>query len=165
MYNVVLLIERQLIDLDADQILGLHEGVDDDVTYHVLLPVDPSAAALGASMTSFSSGEVLPTVDPQQLRELQDQNDAAGHSELEATAQLLRDRGQQVTTEMVEGDPIGALAELVKTTSADEAIILTEPHLVTEFLKIDWASRARRKLHIPTLHLLEHLPFNAQTEV
>jgi hypothetical protein len=33
MYNVALLIERQLAEIDALQIIELHEGVDDDVTY------------------------------------------------------------------------------------------------------------------------------------
>ncbi len=42
MYDVALLIERQLNELDADQIIALHEGLDDTVHYHLLLPVQPS---------------------------------------------------------------------------------------------------------------------------
>jgi hypothetical protein len=165
MYNVVLLIEQELADIDADQVISLHEGVDDRITYHLLLPVASSAVALSASMTAFGSGEVIAPIDPDTMRHLQDDYDEMGQKELDASAELLRSRKQTVTEKLVEGDPIYELDELVQQVSADEVIILTEPHLVSEFLKLDWTSRARRRFDVPTLHLLEHLPFSAQTEL
>jgi peptide chain release factor 2 len=45
---------------------------------------------------------------------------------------------------------------------AREAIILTRSHVVAEFFHIDWTSRARRKLGVPVLHLLEHENFDEQ---
>jgi hypothetical protein len=54
------------------------------------------------------------------------------------------------------------LLTLVKATGSAEVIILTEPHVVKEFLQIDWTSRAQRKLDVPSVHLLEHVPFEAQ---
>ena len=54
MYDVALLIERQLSDLDADQVVALHEGLDDSVTYHLLLPVDTALwVATGATIASL----------------------------------------------------------------------------------------------------------------
>ena len=41
-------------------------------------------------------------------------------------------------------------------------IILTRPHVVSEFFHVDWTSRARRKLGVPVLHLLEHENFDEQ---
>lgn len=165
MYNVALLIERQLIDLDADQILSLHEGVEDDVTYHVLLPVDSSPAALSASMSTFSGAQMVPLGEPAEYEEVEDVLRRDGQQELDASVALLRDRGQTVDPKLVEYDPIEALVDVVKEKSCDEVIILTEPHLVREFLKLDWTSRARRKLDVPTLHLLEHYTFDEQAEL
>lgn len=161
MYDVALLIERQLNGLDADQIIALHEGLDDTVAYHLLLPVQGSNAILASSMTALG-GQVLPIVDPDAIAELQKEIVRAGESELDASAALLRARNVDVTAKLTEDDPIDALVDFVKETGSDEVIILTEPHIVKEFLQLDWTSRAQRKLDVPSVHLLEHVPFDAQ---
>lgn len=161
MYDVALLIERQLNELDADQIVALHEGLEDTVSYHLLLPVEPSSALLASSMGAFG-GQMIPVAEPAALEDAQDEIVKAGQSELDASAALLKARGSEVTAELTERDPIDALIAMVKDTGSDEAIILTDPHVVKEFLQIDWTSRAQRKLDIPSIHLLEHVPFDAQ---
>ena len=161
MFDVSLLIERQLNALDADQVVALHEGLDDTVRYHLLLPVESSSALLMSSMGALG-GQVVPISEPGAIADVQDSIDRAGQDELAASAALLSDRGQQVTATMTEDDPIEALLALVKSTSSSEVIILTEPHVVKEFLHIDWTSRAQRKLDVPSVHLLEHVPFDAQ---
>ena len=35
--------------------------------------------------------------------------------------------------------------------------------MVSEFFHLDWTSRARRKLGVPVLHLLEHENFDEQS--
>ena len=161
MFDVALLIERQLNDLDADQVIALHEGLDDTVRYHLLLPVESSSAMLVSSMGSLG-GQVVPITDPTTIDDVQESIDRVGQSELDASAALLAERGQQVTATITEGDPVDALVALVKDTASSEVIILTEPHVVKEFLQIDWTSRAQRKLDVPSVHLLEHVPFDAQ---
>ena len=162
MYDVALLIERQLTDLDADQVVALHEGLDDTVRYHLLLPVDTSASMLASSMSALGGGQIVTIADADVIADVQHELSSAGQAELDASAALLTARGQQVTSALTEDDPIAALAELVARTSSSEAIILTESHVVREFLHLDWTSRAKRKLDVPTLHLLEHVPFSAQ---
>jgi hypothetical protein len=162
MYDVALLIERQLTDLDADQVVALHEGLDDTIRYHLLLPVDSSATILASSMSALGGGQIVTIADADVIADVQHELSSAGQAELDASASLLTARGQQVTTALTEDDPIDALAELVARTSSSEAIILTESHVVREFLHLDWTSRAKRKLDVPTLHLLEHVPFSAQ---
>lgn len=162
MYDVALLIERQLNDLDADQVIALHEGLDDTVRYHLLLPVEGSNAILSSSMSALGSGQVMPLTEPEAIEDVQEQIVEAGQSELDASAALISARGQEVTSKLTEDDPIDALLELVRTTGSSEVIILTEPHLVREFLQLDWTSRAQRKLDVPSVHLLEHVPFDAQ---
>lgn len=162
MYDVALLIERQLSDLDADQVVALHEGLDDTVVYHLLLPVDTSASLLASSMSALGGGQIMTIADADMIADVQQELSSAGRAELEASAALLSARDQQVTVTLTEDDPISALSELVQATASAEAIILTEPHIVREFLHVDWTSRAKRKLDVPTLHLLEHVPFSAQ---
>jgi hypothetical protein len=162
MYDVALLIERQLTALDADQIVALHEGLDEPVAYHILLPVESSTAVLSSSLSALGAGQFMPPTEPDVLAEVQREIKTAGQAELEASAALLLARTPNVTQQLTEDDPILALAELVKSTSSAEAIILTESHVVSEFLHLDWTSRARRKLKVPTLHLLEHVSFAGQ---
>lgn len=162
MYDVALLIERQLSELDADQIVALHEGLDEDVSYHILLPVESSTAVLSSSLSALGAGQFMPPTEPDVLAEVQREIRTAGEAELEASAALLRGRAANVTARLTEDDPIRALTELVKATNSAEAIILTDSHLVSEFFHLDWTSRARRKLDVPTLHLLEHVPFSGQ---
>jgi len=163
MYEVALLIERQLNALDVDQVISLHEGLDDDVTYHLLLPVESSAALLASSLSSLGGGQILPADDPDMLTRIQDEIVTSGQRELDASAELLREHGQKVTALLTDDDPVSALETLVAHTSTVEVIVLTEPHVIQEFFHVDWTSRARRKLNVPTLHLLEHVPFDAQT--
>jgi len=162
MYDVTLLIERQLAALDADQVVALHEGLDEPVRYHLLLPVDTSASMLASSMSALGAGQIMTISDADAIAEVQQELSSAGQAELEASAALLRERDQEVTATLTEDDPIAALSELVAETDSAEAIILTEPHVVREFLHLDWTSRAKRALDVPTLHLLEHVPFSAQ---
>lgn len=162
MFDVAVLIERQLNDLDADQLIALHEGLDDEVTYHLLLPVESSINILASSMTSLGA-DFAPAVTSGTVDELDDKIVTAGEDELTASADLFTARGQHVTATLTQEDPIDALVALVESTDAREAIVLTEPHLVKEFLRADWSSRAQRKLNVPTVHLLEHVPFEAQS--
>lgn len=161
MYDVALLIERALQPLDADQIVSLHEGLDDTVRYHVLLPVESSAALLAASMGAVG-GQLVPITEPLVVDDVQQEIVRSGRAELDASGALFTERGQQVSTRLTEDDPVDALAALVAETSSAEAIILTESHVVQEFFHLDWTSRAKRRLDVPTLHLLEHVPLDAQ---
>lgn len=162
MYDVALLIERQLNELDADQIIALHEGLDDTVRYHLLLPVESSTAILSSSMSALGAGQIVPISEPDTLEDVQDEIVKAGQSELDASAALIKARKQEVSAKLTEEDPIEALVALVKESGSNEVIILTEPHVVREFLHLDWTSRARRVLDVPSVHLLEHVPFDAQ---
>ncbi len=161
MYDVALLIEHQLEPLDADQVVSLHEGLDEPVTYHLLLPVESSTATMMSSMTSFG-GQVLPPTEPDLVDDLSREVRRAGQAELEASVALLRERGQQVAAELAQDDPLDELVALAKRVEVAEVIVMTDSHAVRELLRLDWASRARRALDVPTLHLLEHVPFDAQ---
>jgi hypothetical protein len=165
-YHVVLLVEQALTKADAAQVRSLHEGLEEPVTYHVLLPMEDAAARIEASMGSLAAGEVMASpamamreVDIEAVRKDCQERSAR---DLEQTLAALRDAGADATGEVVTQPPIDALATKVKAVDGREAIILTRPHVVAEFFHVDWTSRARRKIGVPCLHLLEHENFDEQ---
>jgi hypothetical protein len=164
-YDVVLLIEQALSAADAARVRSLHEGLDEPVTYYVLLPVDDAAARVEAAMGSLPSSELLgaPNVltNGADLAAVEDDARERAQEALAATLTALTTAGAKAVGELVE-DPIQALAAKVKQVDGREAIILTRPHVVAEFFHVDWTAQARRKLGVPVLHLLEHESFDEQ---
>ena len=165
-YDVVLLAEQALSPLDATQVRSLHEAIEEPVTYHVLVPVEDSATQIETGMGALAGGEVLAT--PTMFMDADD-IDEIRHEVLEAAGSSVRDSvaaleatGAKAVGDIVSVDPIQALAKKVGDVDAREAIILTRPHVVSEFFHLDWTSRARRKLGVPVLHLLEHENFDEQ---
>jgi hypothetical protein len=167
-YAVVLLVEQALTPGDAAQVHSLHEGLDEAVTYHVLLPLEDAAARIESAMGSLTAGDMMasPTmpmseVDLEAVRkDCQDRSS----SELTATLDALRQSGATAVGEVVVDPPIDALAAKVTEVDGREAIILTRPHVVAEFFHLDWTSKARRRIGVPILHLLEHENFDEQAE-
>lgn len=168
MYDVVLLIEQELSALDADQVLALHEELEADderVTYHVLLPVEESSTRVHAALGSIARYEMIPpteTMSPEALARLDAELVAAAQAGLQRSLTLLRAGGHQAEGELIHDDPVGGLVRVSNDHDAAEAIVVTGPHAVREFLHVDWTSRARRALGIPILHLLEHETFDEQ---
>ena len=165
-YDVVLLVEQALSSQDAAQVRGLHDSIEEPVTYHVLVPVEDSATQIESGMGALAGGEVLATptmfMDPDTIDEIKHELlDAARAAVRDSVANLERAGGKAVG-DIVSVDPIQALAKKVGDVDAREAIILTRPHVVSEFFHLDWTSRARRKLGVPVLHLLEHENFDEQ---
>jgi len=165
-YDVVLLVEQTLTDVDARQVRSLHEGLDQPVTYHVLLPVEDAAARIEAAMGSVTGHDLVPgpsiSVPPPDLAEIARETKEQAHAELEATLAALKAAGASAKGQVVSAHPIDALAAKVAEVDGREAIILTQPHVVAEFFHVDWTSRARRKIGVPVLHLLEHENFDEQ---
>jgi hypothetical protein len=167
-YDVVLLVEQPLSDLDARQVRGLHESVEDPVRYHLLLPVEDAAARVESTMGSLAASEVLAapvvTRDPAAVENMQHELLERARADVNASMQRLMAAGGTGAGEVVAGDPMVALAEKVTEVGAAEVIVLTRPHIVAEFFHLDWSSRARRKLGVPVLHLLEQENFDEQAE-
>ncbi|GAA4710553.1 hypothetical protein [Nocardioides conyzicola] len=168
-YDVVLLIEQALSEQDAAQVHSLHEGlVDQGVVYHVLLPLEDAAARIESAMGSLTAGDMLasPTIPMSEVdldavrKDCEDRTD----SELKQTLDALTKSGAVARGQVVTDPPIDALAAKVAEVDGREAIILTRPHVVAEFFHLDWTSKARRKLGVPILHLLEHETFDEQSE-
>ncbi|MGH3364849.1 MAG: hypothetical protein ACRDOW_08970 [Nocardioidaceae bacterium] len=165
-YDVVLLVEQPLSAQDALQVRGLHEDLEEHVRYHLLLPVEDAAARVESAMGSLAASEVLASpalvMNEEDLEDIQHELLDNARRDLSASIQRLVDVGADAVGDIVSIDPIDALAAKVQAVDGREAIILTRPHVVAEFFHMDWSSRARRKIGVPVLHLLEHENFDEQ---
>ncbi len=170
-YDVVLLVEQALTAADAAQVRALHVELDDDPTieviYHVLLPMADAAAAVEASLGVIGGADLIAppiTPSPDEIDSVRAQYREQAERDVRATAEALSDSGAHVGSSAIVTDPpVDALTRKVKEVDGREAIILTRPHLVAEFFHVDWTSRARRKLGVPVLHLLEHETLEEQS--
>jgi hypothetical protein len=166
MYEVVLLIEKTLSEADANQVASLHESLDDTVRYHVILPCEDAASRIETALGSIAASEVLATsamsYPEMDIDELQREIRGEAQKSLDASMRLVHQTGHEVTGEVSSQEPVTALAAAVDNRKASEVIILTRPHVVAEFFHLDWTSKARRKIGVPCLHLLEHENFDEQ---
>jgi hypothetical protein len=165
-YDVVLLVEQAMSASDAQQVRSLHEDIADTVRYHVLLPLEDASARIEASLGTLGAGDVMAApalamtdIDIEAVRK--ECQDRSAH-DLEATLLAIRGAGGEATGSVTAEPPVDALAKKVSEVDGREAIILTRPHVVAEFFHVDWTSRARRKIGVPVLHLLEHETFDEQ---
>lgn len=165
-YDVVLLVEQTLTAQDAAQVRSLHDEIQGGVLYHVLVPVEDSASRIEAGMGTLATGEVLvaPALlsDPETLEKIRNDLLDVARTAVNTSVSAIVEAGGQAVGDIVSVDPIQGLAAKVNEVDAREAIILTRPHVVSEFFHLDWTSRARRKLGVPVLHLLEHETFDEQ---
>jgi hypothetical protein len=168
-YDVVLLVEQALSAQDARQVRGLHAelvGEGQDVRYHLLLPVEDAAGRIESAMGTLSAGDSLVgppmAVDPEGVEELQHELLEGARADLAASVAALEATGAQATGVLITDEPVHALVDRTQDLGAAEVIVLTRPHVVAEFFHVDWTSRARRKLGVPVLHLLEHETFDEQ---
>jgi len=165
-YDVVLLVEEPLTDLDAEQVRGLHTAIEDPVRYHVLIPVDDAAARVESAMSSLAAGEVLAApvtaMSDDDIAAMQSDLLAEARGKLDDSLARMQKAGGDAVGDVISIDPIDGLTRKVSEVDAAEVIILTRPHIVAEFFHLDWTSRARRKLGVPILHLLERETFGEQ---
>ncbi|MCW2818296.1 MAG: hypothetical protein JWR42_1083 [Marmoricola sp.] len=165
-YDVVLLAEQPLTAVDAANLRGLHGDIEDPVVYHLLLPAEDASARVEGAMGSISTGEVLSAppvaLAPEDVAHLREESLDSCRTDVDASVAEIAAAGGRAVGEPVTADPIEALAAKVGEVDAREVIIMTRPHVVAEFFHLDWTSKARRKLGVPVLHLLEHENFDEQ---
>jgi hypothetical protein len=165
-YDVVLLVETVMTVDDAAQVRSLHSDIADQVVYHVLLPLEDASARIEASLGTLGAGDVMAApsmvmseVDLDAVRE--ECRDRSDH-DLTATLDAIKEAGGQAVGSVTSEPPVDALTAKVSEVDAREVIVLTRPHVVAEFFHVDWTSRARRKLGVPVLHLMEQENFDEQ---
>jgi hypothetical protein len=166
MYNVIVLAEQAMTAGDAAEVVSLHTGIEDEKHYHVLIPCDNAQLRVEMALGSLGGGETWasPAMPPDDVntQELQDQLDSEAQTAVSVSVSALQALGHEASGEFTSDDPLESLDEVVSKQSASEVIVMTRPHVVQEFLHLDWTSKARRRLGVPVLHLVEHEDLDAE---
>jgi hypothetical protein len=166
MYNVIILAEQRMSRGDADEVTQLHDAIEDGRRYHVLIPCENAALQVETALGSLATTDVTgpPPVSPVDVDvdQVQGLIDSNAESDVRQSVEMVQATGHDADGSFTSGDPIAALEDLVRKHHADEVIVMTRPHVVAEFFHADWSSRARRRLGVPVLHLIEHEPLDAE---
>jgi hypothetical protein len=166
MYNVIVLAEQVMTPGDAAEVVSLHTGIEDQKHYHVLIPCDNAQVRVETALGSLGASDtwVSPVVDPEgfDTREVQAQLDSDAQTAVTASVAALQALGHQASGQFSSDDPLDTLDAVVAEQRADEVIVMTRPHVVQEFFHLDWTSKARRRLGVPVLHLVEHETLDAE---
>lgn len=126
MLTIVLLTENALTDHDVQRVAHLHDP--EPVCFHVILPVQADADAAARATAS---------------------------DQLAKSLALLIDAGVAAADgEVTFSHPVDAVAVRTTALSADEVIVLTEPHLLADLTRRDWATQLRHQLDLPLLHVV-----------
>lgn len=150
MNHLIVLTENALTDHDVTRII---EWYDTDLQVHVLVPETSDQSAFDQVVDDVAR------VDLDELRRDlagtdEDDEGMAAKRALSASLELLAAKGVSVTGALTPKDPIAATSSCVTTEDADELWVITEPHLVTDLLRRDWASKLRHQLSVPVLHVI-----------
>jgi hypothetical protein len=166
MYEVVILAEQAMTAGDAHEVVSLHEDIDDSRHYHVLVPCADAAQDVGAALGTVAASEAVtaPQVFTAEVdvATAQDEIERGARDAVTASVAAIRAQGVEASGEFTSADPVARLTEVVAERGAAEVVVMTLPHSVSELLHLDWTSKARRRLGVPILHLLEHEPLDAE---
>lgn len=161
MYEVVVLAERALADVDARVLADLYRDHPEPTHLHLLLPRDEGASRVDALLSVLSGGHrtsaSAPPVRPETVSADEDHDllEQEAQAELARSLERLRRYGLDADGETVPHEPLDALESVVATRGSNEVVIMTRSHAVADLLHTDWTSQARRELGVPVLHLLE----------
>ena len=72
---------------------------------------------------------------------------------LQTSVAALETSGATVFGKILDGDAVAGLVAEVQSSSARQAVVITEPHAVEDTFRTDWATQAQTKLGLPVLHL------------
>jgi hypothetical protein len=167
MYNVVVLAEQAMSRGDAQEVASLHEGIDEPRGYHVVIPCENAALQVETTLSALGSSEVLAAasvvdVAGEDVEQRQQEMDHEATQAVHASVAAIQALGHFADGRVSRADPIDALDEMVREQRADEVIVMTRPHVLAEFFHVDWTSKARRRLGVPILHLVEHEPLDGE---
>jgi hypothetical protein len=148
--HLIVLTENALTEHDVTRIVEWHEG---DLQVHVLVPETSDQSLFDEVVDDVAR------VDLDELRRdlagIEAGNEAlAARRALQESLELLDAAGVIATGALTPRDPIAATAATVTTEDADELWVITEPHLVSDLLRRDWASKLRHQVSVPVLHVI-----------
>jgi len=149
---MLVLTETALDHHDVQRLASLHEP--EPVRAHIVIPTGSDQSRLDQIVDDIAAtdlDELDEDVDPE--RSAADETISA-QGALVASVNALSAAGVDAAGSLVPKSPVNRVAELAVTENVDEIVVITEPHLVTDVLRRDWATRLRHKVKLPVLHFI-----------
>jgi hypothetical protein len=147
--RVVILTEESLQPSDVSQIVGLFGK---DLVGQVLVPIPDDEHPLSEALDHLLLTEWRAAWDAATHRGPTPNGSAEAASYLRESLAELRSAGVTADGAIVPGDPIAALVQTINTFKATQVVVVTRPHLASDTLHEDWASKARHTLGVPVIH-------------
>jgi hypothetical protein len=157
-YTMLVLTEDTLTDHDVRRLSELH--APEPVAAVVVVPSGTDQTVLDQVVDDIARvdvDELAEDVEGDQPTAPEELRVARRH--LAASVKLLTQAGISTRGELVPDHPVDSVARLASQHDVDEVIVITEPHLVTDALRRDWATQVRHRLKAahherPVLHFI-----------
>lgn len=134
----------------------LEQRVDDDTSFHVLVPVsepeDPTTSGVAGGGATSTAPTASPDAKPTAKDEELSPSDAARHRLDEALEQVER-LGAPVDGEIVTDDAVDAAARAVSQDTFDEILVSTPPPSGSQLLNRDLISQIESRVDVPVTHI------------
>jgi glycine/D-amino acid oxidase-like deaminating enzyme len=151
--TTLLLTEKALSDHDVQRVAHLHDP--EPVRIHVVVPAHDDRSELAEAVDDIARADFADALRDEDAGRTDAQLSATAASELTAAIAALKAAGVgEVDGEVVAGNPVQRVVELATELGADEVVVLTEPHLLADLTRRDWATRLRHALDLPVLHVV-----------
>lgn len=153
MFTTVLLTEKALSDHDVSRVAHLHDP--EPVHVHLVVPSHDDRSELAEAVDDITRADFADVLRDEDAGRTPAQLASAAEQEVAASiAALLAAGVAQVDGEVAAGSPVDRVVELARSLDADEVVVLTEPHLLADWTRRDWATRLRHALDLPVLHVV-----------
>jgi hypothetical protein len=152
-FTTVLLTEKTLSDHDIQRVAHLHDP--EPVHVHVVVPSHDDHSELSEAVDDITRTDFRDVLHDQDAGRSEAELTTAADRELAASIAALRAAGvAEVDGEVATGHPVDRVAEVARSMDADEVVVFTEPHLLADWTRRDWATKLRHALDLPVLHVV-----------
>jgi hypothetical protein len=152
-FTSVLLTESPLTEHDVVRLVALHG--DEPVHFHVVIAADADISGFDEAVDDIARTHFRDALHEEDADKPEAQLLAEAQERLAASVAALQAAGAaEADGSVVPHKPVDATAEIAGRLGADEIVVLTQPHLVSDMMRRDWATRLRHKVHLPVLHVI-----------
>jgi hypothetical protein len=152
-FTTVLLTEKALSAHDVERFAHLHDP--EPIRIHVVVPAHDDHSELEEVVDDLAKADFSEALRDDHSGRRDAGRAAAARREVESSVAALQAAGvAAVDGAVVTENPVDAVIKLVGELDADEVVVLTEPHLLADLTRRDWATRLRHGLDKPVLHVV-----------
>jgi hypothetical protein len=152
-YTTVLLTEKALSDHDVQRVAHLHDP--EPVHVHVVVPDHDDHSEVEEAVDDITRTDFADALHDADAELTPDQLTGRAQRELAQSVAALKAAGvAEVDGEVATGRPVDRVVEVARSIDADEVVVFSEPHLIADWTRRDWATRLRHSLDLPVLHVV-----------